>query len=128
MDVEDLPFPVPVALTTAPSSDPFSSVPAQAVDTSPVRIPVQEIRHQVQSQKTDEMQFNPEPEPSVCGLCKIAHKDNCIMTSSSQNLADYRYMLLVHADDEPLEQRVGRYSDWYNHDLTNCIARGHPSH
>lgn len=44
---------------------------------------------------------------TACGLCGIHHGDkSCIMTNDSKNLAEYRYMLLVHADDEPLETRV----------------------
>lgn len=44
---------------------------------------------------------------SRCGLCGGQHGGNpCHMTNSSQNLAQYRYMLLVHAGDEPLDERV----------------------
>ncbi|KAI0936745.1 hypothetical protein AcV5_004808 [Taiwanofungus camphoratus] len=43
---------------------------------------------------------------SRCGLCGGQHGGNpCHMTNSSQNLAQYRYMLLVHAGDEPLDER-----------------------
>ncbi|KZT75062.1 hypothetical protein DAEQUDRAFT_659936 [Daedalea quercina L-15889] len=41
-----------------------------------------------------------------CGLCGSYHGDQpCFMTESSENLAQYRLMLLVHAGDEPLEDR-----------------------
>lgn len=47
------------------------------------------------------------PDVSPCGLCGQQHRAQaCIMVKSSENLAEYRYMLIVHADDEPLEQRV----------------------
>jgi len=43
----------------------------------------------------------------VCGLCNQRHGDSeCSMTESSQNLVEYREMLILHADDEPLESRV----------------------
>lgn len=44
---------------------------------------------------------------SRCGLCGSYHGDQpCAMTESSENLAQYRLMLLVHAGDEPIEDRV----------------------
>ena len=44
-----------------------------------------------------------------CGLCATRHADgpgNCFMTDRSEYLAEFREMLLLHADDEPWEQRV----------------------
>ncbi|TFK56559.1 hypothetical protein OE88DRAFT_1730039 [Heliocybe sulcata] len=41
-----------------------------------------------------------------CGLCGLEHApSSCYMTESSENLAEYRRMLLIHADDEPIEDR-----------------------
>lgn len=46
---------------------------------------------------------------SYCGLCGTAHGDGaCYMTESSDNLAEYRQMLILHADDEPMEERVSK--------------------
>ncbi|GBE77743.1 hypothetical protein SCP_0106250 [Sparassis crispa] len=46
------------------------------------------------------------PQDDTCGLCGSRHGNSaCYMTNSSENLAEYRYMLLVHAGDEPLEER-----------------------
>ncbi|KAG7099004.1 hypothetical protein E1B28_000889 [Marasmius oreades] len=44
----------------------------------------------------------------ICGLCGQSHATDgyCAMTDSSQNLAEFREMLILHADDEPYEQRV----------------------
>lgn len=44
-----------------------------------------------------------------CGLCAKNHRDGpgeCPMTERSENLATFRKMLLLNADDEPWEQRV----------------------
>jgi chromodomain-helicase-DNA-binding protein 4 len=44
-----------------------------------------------------------------CGLCAMSHADGpgqCFMTDKSEHLAEFREMLLLHADDEPWEQRV----------------------
>lgn len=44
---------------------------------------------------------------SYCGLCGTVHGDGaCYMTESSNNLAEYRQILILHADDEPVEERV----------------------
>lgn len=44
---------------------------------------------------------------SLCGLCGTKHGDGaCYMTESSENLAEYRQMLILHAEDEPMEERV----------------------
>lgn len=45
----------------------------------------------------------------ICGLCGRRHDDRpgeCLMTEKSENLAEFREMLILHADDEPLELRV----------------------
>ncbi|EIN14062.1 hypothetical protein PUNSTDRAFT_140446 [Punctularia strigosozonata HHB-11173 SS5] len=45
-------------------------------------------------------------EDDVCGLCGLQHDvGGCYMTESSENLAEYRHIILVHAVDEPLEER-----------------------
>lgn len=66
-----------------------------------------------------------------CGLCGNYHGDQpCAMTESSENLAQYRLMLLVHAGDEPLEDRV-RGSAYCNFTLSftsSSIARRYTSY
>jgi len=46
------------------------------------------------------------PIESICGLCGSAHSGPCYMTDSSENLAEYRRMLIFDAVDEPFEERV----------------------
>jgi len=52
-----------------------------------------------------------QPRPTLpvferCGLCDLEHAPgSCYMTESSENLAEYRRMLLIHAGDEPVEDR-----------------------
>jgi chromodomain-helicase-DNA-binding protein 4 len=42
-----------------------------------------------------------------CGLCGDRHgSGECLMVDRSENLAEYREMLILHADDEPWEERV----------------------
>ncbi|KAF7799325.1 hypothetical protein EIP86_010557 [Pleurotus ostreatoroseus] len=42
----------------------------------------------------------------ACGLCGLSHPEAaCFMTESSENLAQYRNILLTHAGDEALEDR-----------------------
>ena len=42
-----------------------------------------------------------------CGLCGQSHESGqCLMVDRSENLAEYREMLILHADDEPWEERV----------------------
>ncbi|KAJ3554645.1 hypothetical protein NM688_g2999 [Phlebia brevispora] len=42
----------------------------------------------------------------ACGLCGLSHPESaCFMTESSENLAQYRNMLLTHSGDEALEDR-----------------------
>lgn len=44
---------------------------------------------------------------SFCGLCGTEHRDGaCYMTERSENLVEYRQLLILHADDEPMEERV----------------------
>jgi hypothetical protein len=46
-------------------------------------------------------------ETEHCGLCGMIHGEGtCSMTEKSENLAEYRKMLLTHEGDEPLEERV----------------------
>jgi len=52
-------------------------------------------------------QHNDSADNLECSLCGIRHGDGaCYMTESSENLAEYRQMLILHADDEPVEDRV----------------------
>ncbi|KAJ3555472.1 hypothetical protein NP233_g12200 [Leucocoprinus birnbaumii] len=47
----------------------------------------------------------PTPEPE-CGLCGHRHGEGkCYMTHSSENLRDFREILILHTDDEPWEVR-----------------------
>ncbi|GLB35984.1 putative class II histone deacetylase complex subunits 2 and 3 [Lyophyllum shimeji] len=44
-----------------------------------------------------------------CGLCGGRHGEGpgqCVMTERSENLAEFREILLLHADDEPWERRT----------------------
>uniref|UniRef100_A0A0W0FGI3 Putative SNF2 family DNA-dependent ATPase n=1 Tax=Moniliophthora roreri TaxID=221103 RepID=A0A0W0FGI3_MONRR len=43
-----------------------------------------------------------------CGLCGQVHDDSegCMMLEKSENLAEFREMLIMHSEDEPWEQRV----------------------
>jgi hypothetical protein len=42
-----------------------------------------------------------------CGLCGTIHGAGaCFMTDNSENLAEFRQMLITHDSDEPLEDRV----------------------
>lgn len=45
--------------------------------------------------------------PVLCGLCGDRHASGaCTMAKDSKHLCEYRFMLLMHSDDEPLEERV----------------------
>ena len=49
----------------------------------------------------------PGPGEEFCGLCATYHAPGeCSMTESPENLAEYRLMLLQHAGDESIEERV----------------------
>ncbi|KAJ7900162.1 SNF2 family DNA-dependent ATPase [Mycena olivaceomarginata] len=46
--------------------------------------------------------------PEPCALCGLRHGDKpgeCMMTEKSEHLAEFREMLLLHPEDEPLEKR-----------------------
>ncbi|KAE9408278.1 hypothetical protein BT96DRAFT_914203 [Gymnopus androsaceus JB14] len=44
--------------------------------------------------------------PGLCGLCGQRHgPGNCPMTESSENLVEYREMLIMHTEDESYEHR-----------------------
>jgi hypothetical protein len=59
----------------------------------------------------------------MCSLCGIRHGDGaCYMTESSENLAEYRQMLILHADDEPVEDRVIIYILLYIYQLTMTLT------
>ena len=47
-------------------------------------------------------------QPNIdCGLCGDRHgSGECLMVDRSENLAEYREMLILHTDDEPWEERV----------------------
>ncbi|KAJ7102108.1 SNF2 family DNA-dependent ATPase [Mycena belliarum] len=45
----------------------------------------------------------------LCALCNARHGDEpgeCMMTEKSEHLAEFREMLLLHPDDEPLDKRL----------------------
>ncbi|KAG6854234.1 hypothetical protein C0991_009252 [Blastosporella zonata] len=47
------------------------------------------------------------PVVQPCGLCGRGHgPGECVMIEKSENLAEYREMLLLHAEDEPWEERT----------------------
>ncbi|KAK7059145.1 hypothetical protein VNI00_001772 [Paramarasmius palmivorus] len=48
------------------------------------------------------------PPQGPCGLCGQNHRDDeeCMMLEKSENLAEYREMLIMHSEDEPWDQRV----------------------
>ncbi|KAJ7487418.1 SNF2 family DNA-dependent ATPase [Mycena galericulata] len=59
------------------------------------------------SRKRKAMDGNPNQEP--CTLCGLRHGDQlgeCMMTEKSEHLAEFREMLILHPDDEPLEKRL----------------------
>ena len=48
-----------------------------------------------------------------CGLCGLVHgaqSGECFMTDKSENLAEYREMLIKYSNDEPWEDRVNEYN------------------
>jgi len=56
--------------------------------------------------KTKHRDFRSDSELSVCGLCGQIHPDEgCYMTESSQNLAEYRALLLSNTDHESWDER-----------------------
>ncbi|TFK30824.1 hypothetical protein FA15DRAFT_608326 [Coprinopsis marcescibilis] len=67
-----------------------------------------------------------------CGLCGGRHgTKQCLMTDSSQNLAEYRLMLIMHADDEPWEERsaaVSAIDELLNSRGQLHLIRGQPLH
>ncbi|KAJ7107605.1 SNF2 family DNA-dependent ATPase [Mycena crocata] len=78
-----------------------------------------------------------------CVLCGRRHsKGECAMTDKSEHLAEFREMLLLHADDEPLQKRVRvkltcfypSFSLWFHYKIDAIAAidevlhrRGHIS-
>lgn len=67
-----------------------------------------------------------------CGLCGRRHGGGlgeCPMTDKSENLAEYREMLILHADDEPWTERVMLLYYCLNScKLMIYLARSHQSH
>ena len=45
-------------------------------------------------------------ECGLCGLVHAAQSGECFMTDKSENLAEYREMLIKYANNEPWEERV----------------------
>jgi hypothetical protein len=56
-----------------------------------------------------------------CTLCGLRHGDQlgeCMMTEKSEHLAEFREMLILHPEDEPLEKRVRKGSASFHRDLS----------
>lgn len=64
-----------------------------------------------------------QPSLSDCGLCgRTHHSGECVMVERSEDLAEYRRMLIFHADDEPWEERVGSWILlFFPFLLTHCV-------
>lgn len=59
-----------------------------------------------------------------CGLCGQQHGDGeCAMVERSENLVEYRKMLIKHTDDEPWDERVSFLNYMGSMSLTNCRMR-----
>ncbi|KAJ7169708.1 SNF2 family DNA-dependent ATPase [Mycena filopes] len=53
------------------------------------------------------------PDQEPCMLCRRQHGNQvgeCMMTEKSEHLAEFREMLILHPDDEPLEKRIAAIS------------------
>jgi chromodomain-helicase-DNA-binding protein 4 len=73
--------------------------------TSGRRVPLTSTDHH--AQKNTVKVSAPAP---FCGLCETCHRDGeCSMTESSENLVEYREMLILHAEHESWENRVCSY-------------------
>ncbi len=69
----------------------------------------------------------PDESLRTCGLCGLSHPNTkCYMTESSENLAGYRNILLTHAGDEPLEDRVS--SQHVNHEFLTDVKPSVPQY
>lgn len=109
---------------------------------------VEELRKQVQRKALLDPSYNPEyapapaprpkayppkpvaPVPPLCGLCGERHGDGfgeCSMTDSSANLAEYREILILHAEDEDWETRVSSSNSRSQYILRHNIECGHQS-
>lgn len=109
-------------------SSPPPSAPGPSVKQSHPR-----HRHTGIPQPVNSRQGGPETQEEFCGLCGEQHAHGrCPMTESPENLAMYRLMLLSHAGDETIEERVCRsntMSDSVCKFLTPFYsARRYPSH
>jgi hypothetical protein len=59
-----------------------------------------------------------------CGLCGERHEiGHCFMTLKSENLKEYRELLILHTDDESWEERVSPLSVGLVMDLMRRIER-----
>lgn len=95
MDVDDL------QLLPAPGTSPFSQVPRPS---HKPRRHHPDVSHRPLSPIQRQ---GPGPGDEFCGLCATYHAPGqCSMTESPENLAEYRLMLLQHAGDESIEERV----------------------
>lgn len=65
----------------------------------------------------------------ACGLCGLSHPEAaCFMTESSENLAQYRNILLTHAGDEALDDRVSLFVAYTTLAIDVVPASSHRSH
>ncbi len=75
--------------------DDFEAIPEKTRANLKPQIPLNSIQNNVPSSSRD------------CGLCGQRHRDGeCVMIEDPENLVEYREMLILHADDEPWEERV----------------------
>ena len=100
MDIDDLgPVAVPdfgPSFAVEPMSGPKKQPKHKATDV-PHR-PLSPIHNRQQVSETG---------AEFCGLCSKHHAPgHCSMTESPENLAQYRLMLMQHAGDETIEERV----------------------
>ncbi|KAF7306761.1 SNF2 family DNA-dependent ATPase [Mycena indigotica] len=54
----------------------------------------------------DNVAVTGEPPCSLCGLRHANQLGACLMTEKSEHLAEFREMLILHPDDEPLDKRL----------------------
>ncbi len=71
---------------------------------------VSEVQHRRSSPINSRRQVS-DSGAEFCGLCGKDHASSrCSMTESPENLAQYRLMLMQHAGDETIEERVRQLS------------------
>jgi len=78
--------------------------------TSTSTAPVADQRHRGELLAPVQMTAPPNKTQNInerCGLCSSSHpRGRCHMTNSSEYLAEYRRLIIMHPGHEPIEQRV----------------------